>query len=224
MNTGIQDAYNLGWKLAAVIAGADASLLDTYEEERLPVAARVLGISNELLAKAVQSKHIAGPRGAETLQLGIHYRGHRLAQELRANPGKIQAGDRAPDAPDLLTNDRTCRMFDLIRGTHLTVLAFGNDWDRVIADIRAHHGNAARSFVIRESKESDALSVLQDQATHAVRHYDIHDDVLMIVRPDGYIGMATEEKRSQAVLSYLAMITAPARMNATQPYARAIYK
>jgi FAD binding domain len=224
MNTGIQDAYNLGWKLAAVIAGADASLLDTYEEERLPVAARVLGISNELLAKAVQSKHIAGPRGAETLQLGIHYRGHRLAQELRANPGKIQAGDRAPDAPDLLTNDRTCRMFDLIRGTHLTVLAFGNDWDRVIADIRAHHGNATRSFVIRESKESDALSVLQDQATHAVRHYDIHDDVLMIVRPDGYIGMATEEKRSQAVLSYLAMITAPARMNATQPYARAIYK
>ena len=36
MNTGIQDAYNLGWKLAAVLDGADATLLDTYEQERRP--------------------------------------------------------------------------------------------------------------------------------------------------------------------------------------------
>ena len=43
MNTGIQDAYNLGWKLALVVQGeASERLLDTYEEERLPVARRVL--------------------------------------------------------------------------------------------------------------------------------------------------------------------------------------
>jgi 2-polyprenyl-6-methoxyphenol hydroxylase-like FAD-dependent oxidoreductase len=42
MNTGIQDAYNLGWKLASVIDGADDSLLDTYDTERLPVARAVL--------------------------------------------------------------------------------------------------------------------------------------------------------------------------------------
>ena len=43
MNTGIQDAYNLGWKLALVVRGkAQERLLDTYEEERLPVARRVL--------------------------------------------------------------------------------------------------------------------------------------------------------------------------------------
>jgi hypothetical protein len=43
MNTGIQDAHNLGWKLALVIKGrAPASLLDTYEEERMPVARGVL--------------------------------------------------------------------------------------------------------------------------------------------------------------------------------------
>ena len=43
MNTGIQDAYNLGWKLALVVQGnASDRLLDTYEEERLPVARRVL--------------------------------------------------------------------------------------------------------------------------------------------------------------------------------------
>jgi 2-polyprenyl-6-methoxyphenol hydroxylase-like FAD-dependent oxidoreductase len=224
MNTGIQDAYNLGWKLAAVIAGADAALLDTYEEERLPVAAWVLGISNKLLAQAVKAKHIVGPRGAETLQLGINYRGHRLAKDLRANPGKLQAGDRAPDAPCLRAGDQMYRMFDLIRGTHVTVLAFGEGWDRVIADIRALHGNAVKSFVIREFEGRDESVALHDQAQHAVRNYDIHHDTLMIIRPDGYVGMMTEEKTSQAVLAYLAAVTVPNRTNLSQPFARAIYK
>src|SRR5262249_56454120 len=43
MNTGLQDAYNLAWKLALVVQGrADAALLDTYEQERIPVAKRLL--------------------------------------------------------------------------------------------------------------------------------------------------------------------------------------
>ena len=43
MNTGLQDAYNLAWKLALVVKGeADAALLDSYEAERLPVARRLL--------------------------------------------------------------------------------------------------------------------------------------------------------------------------------------
>lgn len=42
MNTGIQDAYNLGWKLGLVINGAPETLLDTYETERLPVGRKVL--------------------------------------------------------------------------------------------------------------------------------------------------------------------------------------
>ena len=49
LNTGVQDAYNLGWKLAAVVRGGPDSLLDTYEAERLPIAAAVLGLSKRLL-------------------------------------------------------------------------------------------------------------------------------------------------------------------------------
>src|SRR6185437_11631975 len=48
LNTGVQDAYNLGWKLAHVLGGGPDSLLDTYEAERLPVAAAVLGLSKRL--------------------------------------------------------------------------------------------------------------------------------------------------------------------------------
>ena len=52
MNTGIQDAYNLAWKLSAVLNGADGALLDTYEEERLPIAASMLGITTRLHRQA----------------------------------------------------------------------------------------------------------------------------------------------------------------------------
>src|SRR5438876_259055 len=49
MNTGLQDAYNLGWKLALVVKGqADATLLDSYELERMPVARRLLATTDRL--------------------------------------------------------------------------------------------------------------------------------------------------------------------------------
>jgi 2-polyprenyl-6-methoxyphenol hydroxylase-like FAD-dependent oxidoreductase len=48
LNTSVQDAYNLGWKLHAVLAGAPDTLLETYEEERRPIAAEMLGIATNL--------------------------------------------------------------------------------------------------------------------------------------------------------------------------------
>lgn len=100
LNTSVQDAYNLGWKLAAVVAGAPAGLLDTYEEERLPVAAAVLGISTKLHDKGVAGAADAHRRDDPALhQLGLGYRASSLSREERAEPGAVRAGDRAPDAP-----------------------------------------------------------------------------------------------------------------------------
>ena len=79
MNTGIQDAYNLGWKLAQVLAGAPGALLDTYQAERQPVAARVLGLSTEIYS-AMNSQPLAGAkRGDEERQLTLSYAGGPLA-------------------------------------------------------------------------------------------------------------------------------------------------
>ena len=55
MNTGIQDAYNLGWKLALSSAASGAGLLDTYEEERLPVASWTLDITSERLRATLEA-------------------------------------------------------------------------------------------------------------------------------------------------------------------------
>ncbi|MFV8174848.1 FAD-dependent monooxygenase [Mycolicibacterium peregrinum] len=116
VNTGVQDAHNLGWKLAAVIAGAPAELLDSYEAERLPVAAEVLQLSGALHRQGFGG---TGPAPAAIHQLDIGYRGGPLAA---GDPrmGTLQPGDRAPDG--LLPDGR--RLFDVFRGPHWTVLEF----------------------------------------------------------------------------------------------------
>ncbi|MDJ0380071.1 FAD-dependent monooxygenase [Streptomyces sp. G-G2] len=114
LNTSVQDAYNLGWKLGQVLRhGADPALLDTYEEERQPVAAQVLGLSTRIHRGQEQ-------RGAATRQLGLGYRGGPLSE---GAAGALEAGDRAPDGP--LPDGR--RLFDLFRGPHFTLLAVGSD-------------------------------------------------------------------------------------------------
>jgi 2-polyprenyl-6-methoxyphenol hydroxylase-like FAD-dependent oxidoreductase len=118
LNTSVQDAYNLGWKLAAVTRGAPDALLDSYEAERMPVAAHLLGLSTAMYHR--NFRPTTGPAPA-IHQLDITYRGGPLALDDRAAKGQLQAGDRAPDG---LLPDGT-RLFDLFRGTHVTVLTFG---------------------------------------------------------------------------------------------------
>ncbi|MFJ8163628.1 FAD-dependent monooxygenase [Streptomyces sp. NPDC096136] len=116
LNTGVQDAYNLGWKLAAVLSGAaPEALLGTYEEERRPVAAEVLGLSTRIHRGEAR-------RGAATRQLGLGYRGSSLAVETRtALPAEaLRAGDRAPDGAW-----GEARLFDAFRGPHWTLLVVG---------------------------------------------------------------------------------------------------
>ncbi|MFJ8695202.1 FAD-dependent monooxygenase [Streptomyces roseolilacinus] len=119
LNTSVQDAYNLGWKLGAVLRdGAPASLLDTYEEERRPVAADVLRLSTSVHRGETR-------RGGATRQLRLGYRTSSLTEETRRTPGPVRAGDRAPDA----TVDGV-RLFDAFRGPHWTLLTAGADLAR----------------------------------------------------------------------------------------------
>lgn len=110
LNTGVQDSYNLGWKLAHVARRGPDSLLDTYEAERLPVAAAVLGLSKRLY----QTKSLK--RGDATNQLALHYR----TSPLSTGPalGSLHPGDRMPD----VRLDDGNRLFDRMRGPHATEL------------------------------------------------------------------------------------------------------
>jgi 2-polyprenyl-6-methoxyphenol hydroxylase-like FAD-dependent oxidoreductase len=110
LNTGVQDAYNLGWKLAHAARGGDDSLLDSYQAERLPIAAAVLGLSKRLL------KTRSIKRGDATNQLALHYRGGPLSSGVTM--GKLHPGDRMPD---MRLADGS-RLFDHLRGPHATEL------------------------------------------------------------------------------------------------------
>jgi 2-polyprenyl-6-methoxyphenol hydroxylase-like FAD-dependent oxidoreductase len=178
LNTGMQDAYNLSWKLAAVLNGADEALLDTYEAERLPVAAEVLGVSSKLHNRAAAGDAQAHRRDDPSLkQLGIGYPDSSLSVEERATPGSVRAGDRAPDAG----------VFNLLRGPHWTLLVFGTStvpFAALQSDLGVHV-EAVTSPVARE-----AYGVQEGPA-------------LFLIRPDGYVGLATDVADPLRIASYL---------------------
>ncbi|KUM77572.1 FAD-dependent oxidoreductase [Streptomyces griseorubiginosus] len=135
LNTSVQDAYNLGWKLAAVLRSeATADLLDTYEEERRPVAAHMLGVSTGVHRGEVR-------RGEATRQLNLGYRESSLTEETRTAVTGLRAGDRAPDGK----LDGT-RLFDAFRGPHWTLVAVGTEAPALPEAVRVVSGEEQPSY------------------------------------------------------------------------------
>ncbi|MFE6159149.1 FAD-dependent oxidoreductase [Streptomyces sp. NPDC056486] len=138
LNTSVQDAYNLGWKLGAVLrGGAPEALLDTYEAERLPNAAQMLGLSTRIHRGEER-------RGGATRQLGLGYRESPLAVETRTDLAEeaLRAGDRAPDGP----NAEGGRLFDVFRGPHFTLLAVGTDTELPSVEQELTHVHRINSY------------------------------------------------------------------------------
>src|SRR5262249_43448990 len=120
MNTGLQDAYNLAWKLALVVRGeADAALLDSYGEERVPVARRLLNSTDRAFRLVVSDSWLAGLFRTKIManiaafamrfqavqklafrtvsQTGIEYRASSLSAQAGSLPKEApQPGDRFP--------------------------------------------------------------------------------------------------------------------------------
>ncbi|MDB5482614.1 MAG: FAD-binding monooxygenase, PheA/TfdB family [Caulobacteraceae bacterium] len=183
LNTSVQDAYNLGWKLALVLTGvAGERLLATYESERRPIAEAVLQISNAI----AQQGGGAGPRGRQTQQLDINYRSSVLSLE-RGRPDRaLVAGDRAPDAVYFGDHGRRRRLFETFRGPHFTLLAFGD------VDVRAPTTGPELKVERLATDGQPALT------------YGISGPAIVLVRPDNYIGLIDENPAPSAAADYLA--------------------
>jgi hypothetical protein len=201
MNTGIQDAYNLGWKLGLVLTGkATPELLDTYDEERLPIASWLLDITSERLDAVLAA--IKQPGGGvdaaaspELSQLQLGYRWSRLSRSVagsRPSEVLLEAGDRAPDASvsDPATGTPQ-RLFDLFCGPHFTLLGLG---ERSAASVSALKSEILKPYLIGPGG-------LTDHAGDAAHVYG--RDALILIRPDGYVGLTAGPEDASAVADYL---------------------
>ncbi|QII03691.1 FAD-binding monooxygenase (plasmid) [Rhodococcoides fascians A21d2] len=213
MNTGIGDAYNLGWKLAQVLAGADADLLDTYENERRPIAAAVLGLSTAKYDGIAKLDPSSLKRGADEQQLTLTYFGGPLASAQSRRTAGVSVGDRAPDAVLLTTDGAPTRLFESMKGPHFTAIALGPmaafalavlQWPSVGAELR-------RLVITPDAVDVAAhMTVILDPKNELRKSYGITGDAIVLVRPDGYIGNIALNNHKQSTAAAVRTLTGTA--------------
>ncbi|KAK7028002.1 hypothetical protein VNI00_015089 [Paramarasmius palmivorus] len=207
MNSGVQDSFNLAWKLALVHKGlAPNSLIESYNAERLPVIATMLNLTTEIMKRDFKDKTTfqQWQRGFETRQLGITYRGTRsiLVDERypesdiqKVDPyrsgldGIIHAGDRAPEAPGLqiIGSDQMTSIYELLDATSHTVLLFGSsisDASDPLELVAKYPSNLVKAVLVLPSGSKPQPT---DMHTNTIR-VQPGDIFVVAVRPDGYIG------------------------------------
>ncbi|PBK76206.1 monooxygenase [Armillaria solidipes] len=221
MNTGVQDCMNLGWKLAMVEKGlAPKTFMESYTHERLPVVASMLDQTTALLNKTfgrTPDNFDGWKRGYELRQFGVNYRGSPIivdetpsdASEIvdpyrSGNDGTVRGGDRAPDAPGLISvgqpSDKyLSTLFDIFGPTHHTLLLFSDDKEKqtaILESVKKYPANILKRVVVlsenTDVKSSDlhAELVFKDKDGYAYQNYVIKSRTLdtVVVRPDGVIG------------------------------------
>jgi 2-polyprenyl-6-methoxyphenol hydroxylase-like FAD-dependent oxidoreductase len=227
MNTGIQEASNLGWKLALVAKGiADEALLESYETERQPIGGFVLRFTDRAariatserrtlrllrtelvprLAPLVLRSSRARAYGFRTLaQLRIHYRNSPAVQEgepaLRRGP---QAGDRLPDAR-IARNGRPGWLHDALAppGFHLLLCGPTDGWNEhhVAALQERYNGLVSVHRLARKATPR----VLHDREGQAFSRLGVDGAAQYLVRPDGHIGYRSGGTGLGGVERYLA--------------------
>jgi 2-polyprenyl-6-methoxyphenol hydroxylase-like FAD-dependent oxidoreductase len=192
MNTGIGDAVNLAWKLAAVLAGrADAALLDTYESERIAFARSLVETTDRVfqgvvgrgftaqLFRSLLIPHLApfllgfsAVRRAQfrlVSQTRIHYRGSALAE---GEAGDVHGGDRLPWVEGPGSGNG------------------GNFAPLASADWQVHVYGAARPE-LRAAADSAELPLHAFPWSPAAEEAGLAQGALYLVRPDAYVALAT---------------------------------
>jgi hypothetical protein len=203
MNTGIQDAFNLAWKLHWVLAGsAVEKLLETYHEERFPIARKLLRTTDQVFSFVTDRKALlrwsrlymvppvlsaltksAGFRSylfKLISQIGIGYRKSTLSKQSFYAEADLQAGDRLPIAT--------------LDGCFQAYMVGGQEAQLEITDLLEDYFQA-RIKIYTLYKKPDLYSVLHS--------FGIYKDGLVLVRPDGYVAFCTDDLDLNELRDYL---------------------
>lgn len=232
MNTGIQDAFNLAWKLALVCRGeASPDLLDSYEAERRPVAERIAASGDDVeraqtmtdpadrrtrdaTLRAVfadpASRHHEAIAEAE---LDIDYAGSPIVTG-DANAA-LAPGQRLPDTLAIRLRGAITGLHELAHRAGHTVILVGEASVPDDALARLADGLRAR----RDPAVVEATVVLTTRAgdrhgwgwlePSAAERLGVGDATLLVVRPDGHVGVRADRDHVAALAAYQALLTAP---------------
>jgi len=208
MNTGIQDAANLAWKLASVLRdNASIDILETYDTERWPIAQKLLHFTDRLFSMASSQSSLAKkirnfvvPFAAKAMlstrffrrylfgfvsQLNIHYHESLVVKESlqgSSRKNKIHAGCRTPDAK--LNNGES--IFELIKGYKFRVLVMSrlpiDHMKRKQFEVQWKQQNTLGSG------QADIYWIDEEVSPEAIKVYQVNNILVSLIRPDGYIG------------------------------------
>lgn len=222
MNTGIQDAYNLAWKLALVVKGsADTELLDSYDAERRPVGEEVVGRT----VRHARAGFEGDPDDPSTIilreaQLLVGYPDSPIVHE--DNAGDLRTagprpGQRAPDCRGLQrdTTSFPLRLFELLDGTEHTLMLYAdNDKEATaLADVATAvtertNGHLRPYLIVSQASEipNPAVPTLRDTAGEYRAAYDATSGCAYLIRPDGYLAYRTAHADTAHVLACLETV------------------
>jgi 6-methylpretetramide 4-monooxygenase / 4-hydroxy-6-methylpretetramide 12a-monooxygenase len=213
MNTGIQEAYNVAWKLAMVVHGqADAELLETYTEERVPVgrdlvrstkiATRLIQLKNPIMDRilpiffmvvrnvAAVRKKMQGKILGNMSGLGVNYADATLSLDADNADTVLRPGERLSRVTVEDAESAGCQAFLAeLRDPRWTLLAFVDDDTNAadLKDIDATHRDwlSVRSVVSAEPPEELPQPLIDDGVLR--RALDGPPGTWLLVRPDGYL-------------------------------------
>jgi 2-polyprenyl-6-methoxyphenol hydroxylase-like FAD-dependent oxidoreductase len=222
MNTGIQDAANLGWKLALVSRGrAGAELLDTYHAERHPIGAAMVRMTTAMTNVMTGAGAMAGLRdialflvghvrelgrtaATEIAELAIDYRHSSLSvHHGHRHRASVPAGSHAPDPSGLTRPDGTdVTVEELLARPGFLLLTRTDDGSAVHALQRAL-GDLGTTVQVVTSASTAHDDILVDPQDVIARDYGFGDGGFALIRPDGYIGLLVTHKDPDTLRSYL---------------------
>jgi 2-polyprenyl-6-methoxyphenol hydroxylase-like FAD-dependent oxidoreductase len=238
MNTGIQDAWNLGWKLALVVKGRAAlDLLDTYSTERWPVGRSLLRYTDRAFSlftrlmsrsrvaawfrRTIAARLVPWVLSARPLravafkfvsELGIAYRRSPAVAEgspkLRGGP---RAGDRLPDLP-VGCNGTRSRLQRELAGPRLHLLLCGEpaEWSaQALEQLKVRHSDLVAIHHLASHESGDALVDASGKVLSRLGVRGRDGAAQYLVRPDGYIGARCAGYDLGFVSRYLARWLAP---------------
>jgi 2-polyprenyl-6-methoxyphenol hydroxylase-like FAD-dependent oxidoreductase len=219
MNTGMQDAFNLAWKLAGVVNGqAGDTLLDSYEAERIPVADSVIAFTDRLTRAGTLSgvprrirdvvirmlSHVPAARrfmANMAEEVNINYRNSPIAVGPAPKHAKVAAGDHLPHAVDAAVHKQ------------LSVVCGVQNTGHVLLTVASGHvAPAAGEGQVQVLVTADDIpvagydTVIADPNGVVAQRFGLKNGGRVVIRPDGYIGAVASLDDTTTVADYFAKV------------------